>query len=67
MLGAGVASAAGHTRQTGDIHAIRHVIVIMEENLCFDSFFGTYPHADGIPMEHGRPTVCVPNGVGGCV
>ena len=56
-----------HTRRTGDIHEIRHVIVIMEENRSFDSFFGTYPHADGIPMQHGVPTVCVPNGVGGCV
>ena len=54
-------------RHTGDIHEIRHVIVIMEENRSFDSFFGTYPHADGIPRKHGRPTVCVPNGVGGCV
>ena len=39
----------------------------MEENRSFDSFFGTYPHADGIPMKHGVPTVCVPNGVGQCV
>ena len=39
----------------------------MEENRSFDSFFGTYPRADGIPRKHGRPTVCVPNGVGGCV
>ncbi|HET8751762.1 MAG TPA: alkaline phosphatase family protein [Gaiellaceae bacterium] len=62
----GVAGAR-HPRPTGDIHEIRHVIVIMEENRSFDSYFGTYPGADGIPMKHGRPTVCVPNGVGGCV
>jgi phospholipase C len=43
------------------------VIVIMEENRSFDSFFGTYPGADGIPRKNGVPTVCVPNGVGGCV
>jgi phospholipase C len=49
------------------IHVIQHVVVIMEENRSFDSFFGTYPHADGIPMKHGVPTVCVPNGVGQCV
>jgi phospholipase C len=60
--------AARHTsRRTGDIHQIKHVIVIMEENRSFDSFFATYPHADGIPMKHGVPTVCVPNGVGQCV
>jgi phospholipase C len=49
------------------IHKICHVVVIMEENRSFDSFFGTYPHADGIPMKKGMPTVCVPNGVGQCV
>jgi phospholipase C len=43
------------------IHKIRHVIVIMQENRSFDSYFGTYPGADGIPMKHGRPTVCVPD------
>ncbi len=50
------------------IHKIRHVVVIMQENRSFDSYFGTYPGADGIPMRHGRPTVCVPNPqTGGCV
>jgi phospholipase C len=32
------------------IHKIRHVIVIMQENRSFDSYFGTYPGADGIPL-----------------
>ncbi len=59
--------AARHTRRSGDIHEIRHVIVIMEENRSFDSFFGTYPGANGIPMKNGKPAVCVPNGIGGCV
>src|SRR4051794_929442 len=45
-----------------DIHKIQHVIVIMQENRSFDSYFGTYPGADGIPMDSsGVPTVCVPN------
>jgi len=43
------------------IHKIRHVVVIMQENRSFDSYFGTYPHADGIPMRDGIPTVCVPD------
>jgi phospholipase C len=43
------------------IHKIKHVIIIMQENRSFDSYFGTYPGADGIPMKHGRPTVCVPD------
>src|SRR5205823_6559557 len=43
------------------IHKIRHIVVIMQENRSFDSYFGTYPGADGIPMRNGRPTVCVPD------
>jgi phospholipase C len=49
------------------IHKIKHVIVIMEENRSFDSFFGTYPGADGIPRKDGRFTVCMPSPIGGCV
>jgi phospholipase C len=48
------------------IHKIKHVIVIMQENRSFDSYFGTYPGADGIPVRDGKPTVCVPNPAGGC-
>jgi phospholipase C len=50
------------------ITKIRHVIVIMQENRSFDSYFGTYPGADGIPLRDGVPTVCVPDpSTGGCV
>jgi phospholipase C len=38
------------------IHKIRHVVVIMQENRSFDSYFGTYPGTDGIP-----PGTCVPD------
>jgi phospholipase C len=45
------------------IHKIRHVVIIMQENRSFDSYFGTFPGADGIP-----PGVCVPDPAnGGCV
>jgi phospholipase C len=45
--------------QSGDpIHKIRHVVIIMQENRSFDSYFGTFPGADGIPMRDGVPTVC---------
>ncbi|MGA2927269.1 MAG: alkaline phosphatase family protein [Solirubrobacteraceae bacterium] len=45
------------------IHKIRHVVIIMQENRSFDSYFGTYPGADGIPAG-----VCEPDPVnGGCV
>ncbi len=45
-----------------EIHKIKHVVVIMQENRSFDSYFGTYPGADGIPGG-----VCVPDPRGGCV
>ncbi len=45
------------------IHKIQHVVIIMQENRSFDTYFGTYPGADGIP--HG---VCVPDpATSGCV
>jgi phospholipase C len=40
---------------------IRHIIIIFQENRSFDSYFGTFPGADGIPMQNGVPTVCVPD------
>jgi phospholipase C len=43
------------------IHKIRHVVILMQENRSFDSYFGTYPGADGIPMKDGVPTVCNPD------
>jgi phospholipase C len=43
------------------IHKIRHVVIIMQENRSFDSYFGTYPGADGIPLKNGVPTVCNPD------
>jgi phospholipase C len=51
------------------IHLIKHVIVIMQENRSFDTYFGTFPGADGIPMSNGQPTACLPTGTpdGGCV
>jgi len=54
--------------QSGDpIHKIRHIVIIMQENRSFDTYFGTFPGADGIPMSNGVPTVCVPAPAGACV
>jgi phospholipase C len=47
------------------IHKIRHIVVIMQENRSFDSYFGTYPGADGYPRVHGKITVCVPDPTAG--
>jgi phospholipase C len=50
------------------IHKIQHVVVIQQENRSFDSYFGTFPGADGIPMKNGQPSVCVNNpATGTCV
>jgi phospholipase C len=49
------------------IHKIRHVVMIIQENRSFDSYFGTYPGADGIPASDGHFTVCLPDPLtGGC-
>jgi hypothetical protein len=62
MLGDMLAGCGlGAPRTPAGIHKIRHVIVIFQENRSFDSYFGTYPGADGIPMQDGLPTVCVPD------
>jgi phospholipase C len=46
-----------------EIHKIKHIVIIMQENRSFDSYFGTFPGADGIP-----PGVCVPDPRnGGCI
>jgi phospholipase C len=59
----GSAARESAARTLSGIHKIRHIIVIMQENRSFDSYFGTYPHADGIPNG-----VCVPDPVnGGCI
>jgi phospholipase C len=52
----GVAPARG----AAGIHRIAHVVIIMQENRSFDNYFGSFPGADGIPMRHGRPAVCLP-------
>ena len=49
-----------HARALG-IHKIRHVVIVMQENRSFDSYFGTYPGADGIPRRNGRFAVCSPD------
>ncbi|MHB8452178.1 MAG: alkaline phosphatase family protein, partial [Mycobacteriales bacterium] len=50
---AGPASNSTPGAAPGGIHRIQHVIVIFMENRSFDSYFGTFPGADGIPMKGG--------------
>ncbi len=47
---------------------IKHIVIIMQENRSFDHYFGTFPGADGIPMQNGVPTVCsIQPGSGDCI
>jgi phospholipase C len=64
VVGLGLAAASGAPAASLEgIHKIQHVVVIMQENRSFDSYFGTYPGANGIPAG-----VCEPDPVnGGCV
>ncbi len=50
----------GHYVVPAGIHKIKHIIVIEQENRSFDSYFGTYPGADGHPDARTacRPSAC---------
>jgi phospholipase C len=59
LIPAASAFAAGEE----GIHKIQHVVILMQENRSFDSYFGTYPGANGLPTG-----VCLPDPVnGGCM
>lgn len=47
-------------RMPSGLEKIQHFVFIMQENRSFDSYFGTYPGAEGIP-----PGVCLPDPNGG--
>jgi phospholipase C len=62
------AARSGHSQKARadvrhGIHKIRHAVIIMQENRSFDSYFGTYPGADGIPGLAGNPGTlpCIPD------
>jgi phospholipase C len=56
-----VAAARTAVVSARGIHKIKHVVIIMQENRSFDSYFGTFPGANGIPARNGKPTVCSPD------
>jgi phospholipase C len=46
------------------IEHLQHLIFIVQENRSFDHYFGTFPGADGIPVDdRGSFTVCAPDPV----
>ena len=57
-----VPASVGASQHRDPIHKIRHVVIVMQENRSFDEYFGTFPHADGLPRDsRGRFTTCVPD------
>src|SRR5947209_8084630 len=54
-------AAAPHAAPDG-IHKIKHVVIVMQDNRSFDSYFGTFPGVDGLPRDsHGNFTTCTPD------
>ncbi len=61
LVACGSSANPSNSNQQSSIHKIQHIVIVMQENRSFDTYFGTYPGADGIPMQNGVPTVCVNN------
>jgi phospholipase C len=40
---------------------LQHLVFIMQENRSFDSYFGTFPGAEGFVMKNGQPATCLDN------
>jgi phospholipase C len=58
------ASTSSPSASSG-IHKIKHIVIIQQENRSFDTYFGIYPGANGIPMKNMQPTVCSPDPTSG--
>jgi len=67
LLGTGAARASGFGAGS-TATPIRHLVVIFQENVSFDHYFATYPHATNPPGEpafHGVPGTPNVNGLSG--
>ena len=73
LAGTGVAHAGSPSSAKGGASGqtatpIKHLVVIFQENVSFDHYFGTYPHAanpPGSPPFHARPGTPSVNGLSG--
>jgi phospholipase C len=57
---------AQHKDNSSTATPIKHVVIIFQENVSFDHYFGTYPHAAnpaGEPAFHARPNTPAVNGL----
>jgi phospholipase C len=62
LAGPGTGTSIAHTTHERTTTPIKHVVVIFQENVSFDHYFGTYPNAantDGqtFTAQHGTPKV----------
>ncbi len=67
--GSGSSSSSGSGGLVdGGFYNIQHIFIIFQENRSFDSYFGTFPGANGIPtLPDGGFAPCVPTIDAGCV
>src|SRR5437588_5765 len=74
-LPAGARNLWPHSRplslSVSELHKVKHVVIVMQENRSFDQYFGTFRGAKGIPGLAGNPgsVPCMPdpqNQDGGC-
>ena len=47
-----ILAAALSARAEGDLHKVKHVIVLMQENHSFDNYFGALPYAPALRCSH---------------
>jgi phospholipase C len=69
VAAATAAPAATHGSRPTTATPIQHVVVIFQENVSFDHYFGTYPNAantDGNPF-HAKPGTPTVNGLSGAL
>ncbi|MCU1351249.1 MAG: hypothetical protein JWM05_458 [Acidimicrobiales bacterium] len=57
------ASPSARSPAASGLSKIKHVVVIMQENRSFDSYFGTYPGADGLARDANGFLACLPDPV----
>jgi phospholipase C len=66
-IASGAAVSAPHSGGHGDTATpIKHLVVIFDENVSFDHYFGTYPYAPNPPGEpafHAKPGTAEVNGL----
>ncbi|HWJ40556.1 MAG TPA: alkaline phosphatase family protein, partial [Candidatus Limnocylindrales bacterium] len=53
IITAALALSVATARADGDVHKVKHVIIIMQENHSFDNYLGALPYAPGSPYHGG--------------